>query len=198
MLEIQCFPGRYLLRCWRGYVTRSSIGIPIRRYPQPLSRCFTVANFQAFAIFITHTSFRLYHAFFPKSYLQSLHDTGSVHQEIQLSASRLYDMCDPDERGQWLDVLIAMIEYLRSGESKVGCLNNSVEKNMLHKENEVHFEESVNGEHGSGKIGEGDVGDVAGESLGEGETVVGLRRSMRKRKAESSEDRRVMVKSRKR
>ena len=105
-------------------------------------------------------------------------------------------MCDPDERGQWLDVLIAMVEYLRSGENKVGYLNNSVEKNMLHKENEVHFEESVNGEQG--KIGEGDAGDVAGKSLGEGETVVGLRRSMRKRKAESSEDRRVMVKSRKR
>ena len=155
----------------------------------------TVANFQAFAIFITHTSFRLYHALFPKSYLQSLHDTGSVHQEVQLSASRLYDMCDPDERGHWLDVLIAMVEYLRSGENKVGYLNNSVEKNMLHKENEVHFEESVNGVQARGKIGEWDVVD---ESLGEGETVVGLRRSMRKRKAESSEDHRVMVKSRKR
>ena len=107
-------------------------------------------------------------------------------------------MCDPDERGQWLDVLIAMVEYLRSGENKVGYLNNSVEKNMLHKENEVHFEESVNGEQGSGDIGEEDVGDVAGESLGEGETVVGMRRSMRKRKGESSEDGRVMVKSRKR
>jgi hypothetical protein len=87
-----------------------------------------ITYFQAFAIFITHTSFRLYHAFFPKSYLQSLQATGSVHQEIQLSASRLYDMCDPDERGQWLDVLIAMVEYLRSGESKVGYLNNSGEE----------------------------------------------------------------------
>ena len=36
-----------------------------------------------------------------------------------------------------------MVEYLKSGESKVGYLNNSVEKNMLHKDNEVQFEKSV-------------------------------------------------------
>jgi hypothetical protein len=57
---------------------------------------------------------------------------------------------------------------------------------MLHKENEVHFEECVNAELGSGNIGERDVRGVAGESFREGVTVVGLRRSMRKRKAESS------------
>jgi hypothetical protein len=36
----------------------------------------------------------------------------------------LYDFCDPRERGEWLDVVIALIEYLRSGESKVGILKN--------------------------------------------------------------------------
>jgi len=35
-----------------------------------------------------------------------------------------------------------MIEYLRSGESKVGYLNNSVERNMIHRETEVKFEET--------------------------------------------------------
>lgn len=108
-------------------------------------------HLQAFAIFITHTSFRLYYAFFPQTYLQSLHDTGSVHQGIQLSASKLYDICDPDQRCQWLDVLIAMVEYLRSGESKVGHLNNSVEKNMLHKDNEVQFDKSVARDQRSGE-----------------------------------------------
>jgi hypothetical protein len=63
---------------------------------------------------------------------------------------KLYDVCDPDARGQWLDVLIAMVEYLRSGESKVGYLNNSVEKNMLDKDNEVQFENSVPRDQGSG------------------------------------------------
>jgi len=53
-----------------------------------------------------------------------------------------------------------MIEYLRSGESKVGYLNNSVEKNMLHKENE-QSEESVAWEQGSGEIGKREVGHMA-------------------------------------
>jgi hypothetical protein len=54
------------------------------------------------------------------SHLKSRHDTGTVGEEIQLSASRSYDVCDPNERGYRLDVLIAMVEYLRRGESKVG------------------------------------------------------------------------------
>jgi hypothetical protein len=95
-------------------------------------------------------------------------------------------------------VLIAMVEYLRSGDSKVGYLNNSVEKNMLHKDNEVQFEKSVARDRGSGQIQERDMRDVAGDGLGDGNSAVVLRRSMRKRKAESTEDRSVTVKSRKR
>ena len=61
-----------------------------------------------------------------------------------LSSTKLYDVCNPVERGQWLDVFIALIEYLRSGSSKVGFLNNSVEQNMLHKDQEDgNVEESV-------------------------------------------------------
>ena len=41
---------------------------------------------------------------------------------------------DPVQRGEWLDILVALIELLKSGESKVGFLNNSVERNMLHKD----------------------------------------------------------------
>jgi hypothetical protein len=37
------------------------------------------------------------------------------------------------ERTEWLDVLVALVEYLRSGESRVGYLNAAVGKNMLHK-----------------------------------------------------------------
>jgi hypothetical protein len=40
---------------------------------------------------------------------------------------------DPVQRGDWLDVLIALIQYLQSGQSKVGFLNNNVERNMIHK-----------------------------------------------------------------
>jgi hypothetical protein len=55
----------------------------------------------------------------------------------------LYDFCDPRERGEWLDVVIALIEYLRSGESKVGFLNKSLEKNMLYKSGERDEEEDA-------------------------------------------------------
>jgi hypothetical protein len=56
-------------------------------------------------------------------------------------------------------VFIALIEYLRSGESKVGFLNNSVERNMLHKDwqdNDVEGDDVGVGEVVSG----GEVGDV--------------------------------------
>jgi hypothetical protein len=42
-------------------------------------------------------------------------------------------MCDVAERAQWLDILIALIQYLRSGKNKVRYLNSSHERNMLHK-----------------------------------------------------------------
>ena len=35
-----------------------------------------------------------------------------------------------------MDIVVALIEYLRSGTSRVGYLNNSVTKNMLHKDQE--------------------------------------------------------------
>jgi hypothetical protein len=53
---------------------------------------------------------------------------------VILSSTKLYDVCNPVERGKWLDILIGLIEYLRSGDSRVGFLNNSVERNMLHKD----------------------------------------------------------------
>jgi len=48
-------------------------------------------------------------------------------------------------------VLIAMIEYLKSGESKLGPLNNSV-PNALNKDYEVKSEEDLTVELGSGDI----------------------------------------------
>ena len=52
-----------------------------------------------------------------------------------LSASPLYDFVDPAQRGEWLDVFIALIEFLRSGESRVGFLNRALTRNMIHKVN---------------------------------------------------------------
>lgn len=68
-----------------------------------------------------------------------------------------------------------MIEYLRSGESKVGYLNNNVERNMLHKENEVRMDDEVV------LLLQGKGGDLGAEGDGV-EGGSGLRRSGRKRK----------------
>jgi len=53
---------------------------------------------------------------------------------VTLSATRLYDFCEPSDRIEWANVVIALIEYLRSGKSLVGPLNKNLAKNMLHKE----------------------------------------------------------------
>lgn len=162
-----------------------------------------------FTIFITHTSFQLYHAHFPSLYLKTINSPPSQsppsqspplpeataasqdndhraaaallpsEQGVTLRSTRLYDFCHVRERGEWLDVLVALIEYLRSGESKVGFLNKSLEKNMLHKDVEDAADEAVVGEEipqtgGTGRVEGGDVGSV-GDGRG------GLRRSRRKR-----------------
>jgi hypothetical protein len=102
----------------------------------PLLGFYGVSDCLAFAILISHTSFQLYHCKLPRRYLESIHDTGNVEEgQVILSCTRSYDFQDPRQRGEWFDIVVALIEYLRSGESKVGFLNNSVERNMIHKEN---------------------------------------------------------------
>jgi hypothetical protein len=99
-------------------------------------------------------------------------------ERVKLTSTKLYDFCDPTERAEWLDILIALIEYLRSGESKVGFLNKSTDKNMLHKlqEDAVELQEAGNA------AGEGDAIEGSGQ-----EEVGTLRRSSRKRGLASEE-----------
>jgi hypothetical protein len=75
----------------------------------------------------------MFHCSFSKEYLCELHDLGNVNEQVILSGSPLYDFCDPVQRGNWLDLFIALVEYLRSGESLVGFLNRFHSRNMLHK-----------------------------------------------------------------
>src|SRR5437764_12458320 len=56
-----------------------------------------------------------------------------AHPGVTLQSTKLYDFCNVTSRGEWLDILVALIEYLRSGESKVVYLNKDLERNMLHK-----------------------------------------------------------------
>lgn len=81
------------------------------------------------------------------------------------------------DRGQWLDVLIALIEYLRSGESKVGFLNKAMERNMLNKG--VEDEMADSGKKGNGE----NIGEIQREELGvTAESEETPRRSLRKRR----------------
>jgi hypothetical protein len=92
---------------------------------------------------------------------------------VTLSSTRLYDFCDPLERAHWLDILIALIEYLRSGESKVGFLNKLSGRNMLHKsqEDEGEVESDV------GKTEDTTVDIVEGETP-RGITVISERKEV--------------------
>jgi len=84
-------------------------------------------------ILVKHTSFQLYHCSFDKDYLRDIHDKGQVSKGVILCASPSYDFRNQTARGEWLDIFVALIQFLKSGESKVGNLNNVLPNNMIHK-----------------------------------------------------------------
>lgn len=86
-------------------------------------------------IYIRHTSFQLYHCQFPQNYLQELYNNGesASTDDVTLNRTKPYDFCKVDERGEWFDIFVALIQYLLSGESKVGFLNNQHKRNLIHK-----------------------------------------------------------------
>jgi hypothetical protein len=87
-------------------------------------------------IYIRHTSFRLYHCLFPKKYLHEIYHGGEPTTDsagVTLNRTKAYNFSDIDERGEWFDVFVALIQYLLSGESKVGYLNNSHPNNPINE-----------------------------------------------------------------
>ena len=77
-------------------------------------------------IHVRDASFQLYHCQFPQKYLQELYHDGTLMSGgVILSRTRPYDFCDVPDRGEWFDIFVALVHYLRSGESKVGFLNNN-------------------------------------------------------------------------
>jgi hypothetical protein len=87
-------------------------------------------------IYIRHTSFQLFHCHFPQQYLRDLYNIGeadSAFDGVTLNRTKAYDFCKVDDRVEWFDVFVALIQYLLSGESKVGFLNNSHPWNLIHK-----------------------------------------------------------------
>jgi hypothetical protein len=59
---------------------------------------------------------------------------------VTLKVTPPYDFCNLERRGDWFDVVVALVQYLQSGESRVGFLNNIAPKNMLHKDIEMQLE----------------------------------------------------------
>ena len=97
---------------------------------------FDHTDTEAFVIYIHHTTFQLYHCHFPRGYLSELYHHGQPTTEskgVVLDRSRTYDFGKVDERGGWFDLFVALVQYLLSGESKVGYLNNEHPRNLIHK-----------------------------------------------------------------
>ena len=86
-------------------------------------------------IYIKHASFQLYHCTFPQRYLRALYENGKPDDEDQviLNRTKFYNFAEPEERGEWFDVFVALILYLVSGESKAGFLNKYHPANLLNK-----------------------------------------------------------------
>src|SRR5436189_3495869 len=99
-------------------------------------------DIQAYVIYIRHTSFQLYHCHFPQQYLKRVYSDGEVSEfdgvgnpseGVTLKHTKPYDFSKVDERGEWLDIFVALVQYLVSGESKVGFLNKNHQWNLIHK-----------------------------------------------------------------
>jgi hypothetical protein len=122
-----------------------------------------------------------------------------VHPGVTLQSTKLYDFREGTSRGEWLDILVALVEYLRSGESKVMYLNKYLERNMLHMnmedqervereaglEGELHSATGMQGSLAVGSVGLVDSRGVVEDEKPEGR---GLRRSTRKRGVDTGVD----------
>jgi hypothetical protein len=82
-------------------------------------------------VFNSHTSFQLYHCKFPREYLLELRESGVTNTNVTLNRTKLYDFADILQRGEWFDLFIALLQYLKSGEAKIGYLNRLHPKNPL-------------------------------------------------------------------
>jgi hypothetical protein len=52
---------------------------------------------------------------------------------VTLNRTKTYDFADVCQRGEWFDLFVALLQYLKSGEAKVGYLNQLHPKNALHR-----------------------------------------------------------------
>ena len=64
-----------------------------------------------------------------------LYENGKPDDEdhVFLNRTKFYNFAEPEERGEWFGVFVALIQYLVSGESKAGFLNKHHPANLLNK-----------------------------------------------------------------
>lgn len=128
---IQFTQAKYSRRCLvQSVILNSSITVTLKYLP-PMYHALT----KAYVIYIRHTSFQLYHCHFSAKYLHELYHDGepTTSDRVTLNHTKSYDFCKTDERGEWFDIFVALTQYLLSGESKVGFLNNRHGRNLIHK-----------------------------------------------------------------
>ena len=90
-------------------------------------------------MFNSHSRFRLYHCQFSREYLVQLRETGIPQTAVTLNRTKMFDFADLEDRAEWFDLFIALLQYLKSGESKAGYLNRLHPKNALHKVQNSYF-----------------------------------------------------------
>lgn len=143
-------------------------------------------------MFNSHTRFQLYHCKFPREYLIQLRDTGIATTGVTLNRTKMFDFANLDHRAEWFDLFIALMQYLKSGEAKVGYLNRLHPKNALHRDVETTLEQEESSENVEDvldwkikPVEQGlkhhilpSTGDVAGDGEGEakGEDMPNLKR----------------------
>jgi hypothetical protein len=66
--------------------------------------------------------------------LRELYADGKPSLEgVRLNCTKPFNFLEADERGEWFDIFVELIQYLLSGESKVGFLNKNQPWNLIHK-----------------------------------------------------------------
>lgn len=86
-------------------------------------------------MYIQHTFFQLFHCTFPQAYLRELYHDGELDPSTgsNLHKTKAYDFYKVDVRGEWFDVFVALMQYLVTGQSKVGVLDKAHPSDLTHK-----------------------------------------------------------------
>jgi hypothetical protein len=66
-------------------------------------------------------------------YLKKIREKGLAETSVTLNRTRLFDFANLEDRAEWVDLFVALIQYLISGEAKIGYLNSRHPRNALHR-----------------------------------------------------------------